>query len=139
MTRCCPRWSRQVDSARRVASPAPARRRRSTAAVSLGIFSAVQATWNLHERAAEDALARCGLKVIVKEAMANGRLADRDAEALAAALAQPWATVVLSGAASVDVLRSNLRALETSDPGELLELKENSQEYWAARRHLQWN
>ena len=57
-------------------------------AVSLGIFTAVQATWNLHERAAEDALARCGLKVIVKEALANGRLAARDAEALAAALAQ---------------------------------------------------
>ena len=82
--------------------------------MSLGIFSAVQATWNLHERAAEDALARCGLKVIVKEAMANGRLAARDAEALAAALAQPWATVVLSGAASVDVLRSNLRARDAA-------------------------
>ncbi len=44
--------------------------------------------------------------------MANGRLADRDDVALAAALAQPWATVVLSGAASVEVLRSNLRARE---------------------------
>src|SRR6478735_7548159 len=42
-------------------------------AVSLGIFSAVQATWNLYERAAEEALARSGLKVIVKEALANGR------------------------------------------------------------------
>ena len=40
-------------------------------AVALGIFSAVQATWNLHERAAGPALARAhaaGLKVIVKEA-----------------------------------------------------------------------
>ena len=108
-------------------------------AVELGIFSAVQATWNLHERAAEVALARCGLKVIVKEAMANGRLADRDAVALAAALNKPWATVVLSGAASVDVLRSNLRALATPPPGELLELEEDSQQYWTARGHLQWN
>ena len=70
------------------------------AALALGLFDAVQATWNLHERAASDALARAhaaGLTVIVKEALANGRLADRDDVALAAALAQPWATVVLSG------------------------------------------
>src|SRR3954451_3410600 len=85
-------------------------------AVALGIFTSIQATWNLHERGAEDALARCGLKVMVKEALANGRLADRDAVALSAALHRPWATVVLSGAASIDVLRSNLRALETAPP-----------------------
>src|SRR4051812_305756 len=95
-------------------------------AVALGIFSSLQATWNLHERAAEDALGRSGLKVIVKEALANGRLADRDAEALSAALHRPWATVVLSGAASIDVLRSNLRALETPNPGDLPGLVENS-------------
>ena len=108
-------------------------------AVSLGIFSAVQATWNLHERAAEDALARCGLKVIVKEALANGRLAARDAEALAAALAQPWATVVLSGAASVDVLRSNLSARDVPPPGDLADLVEDSEAYWALRGQLEWN
>ena len=108
-------------------------------AASLGIFSAVQATWNLHERSAEDALARCGLKVIVKEALANGRLASRDAEALAAALAKPWATVVLSGAASVDVLRSNLRALETPPPGDLPELIEDPETYWSKRSQLEWN
>jgi aryl-alcohol dehydrogenase-like predicted oxidoreductase len=112
------------------------------AALALGIFSAVQATWNLHERAAEDALARAhaaGLKVIVKEALANGRLAARDAEALAAALARPWATVVLSGAASVDTLRSNLRARETPPPGELAELIEDSEAYWQLRGQLEWN
>jgi aryl-alcohol dehydrogenase-like predicted oxidoreductase len=107
-------------------------------AVRVGIFSAVQATWNLYERAAEEALARCGLKVIVKEAMANGRLARRDAEALAAALHRPWATVVLSGAASVEVLRSNLRALQTPDPGELPELVEDSAAYWRLRSGLAW-
>ena len=67
-------------------------------ALATGLFDAVQATWNLHERAAGDALARAaaaGLKVMVKEALANGRLAARDDVALAAALAQPWATVVL--------------------------------------------
>ena len=78
-------------------------------AVSTGIFDAVQATWNLLERSAGDALARAheaGVGVIVKEAVANGRLTRRgdiadvidaarerattpDALALAAALAQP--------------------------------------------------
>lgn len=108
------------------------------AAAQLGIFTAVQATWNLHERAAGDALARSGLKVIVKEGLANGRLAARDAQALAVALAQPWADVVLSGAASIDVLRSNLRALETEpvdEPG----LAEDSDAYWALRSSLAWN
>jgi aryl-alcohol dehydrogenase-like predicted oxidoreductase len=111
-------------------------------AVSLGIFSAVQATWNLYERAAAPALARAhaaGLKVIVKEALANGRLAGCDAEALAAALAQPWAEVVLSGAATVDTLRSNLRARELAPPGELPELIEDSEAYWRRRSALPWN
>ncbi|MDA0182797.1 aldo/keto reductase [Solirubrobacter phytolaccae] len=107
-------------------------------AVSLGIFSAVQATWNLHERAAGDALARSGLKVIVKEGLANGRLAARDAQALAVALAQPWADVVLSGAASIDVLKSNLRALDV-DPVDEPGLAEDSDAYWALRSSLAWN
>jgi aryl-alcohol dehydrogenase-like predicted oxidoreductase len=109
-------------------------------ALTLGLFDAVQATWNLLERAAEGALARAhaaGLRVYVKEALANGRLADRDAEALAAALAQPWATVVLSGAASVAVLQSNLRARDI-EPGELGPA-ENSAAYWARRSSLSWN
>ena len=111
-------------------------------AVSLGIFSAVQATWNLHERAAAPALARAhaaGLKVIVKEALANGRLAGRDAEALAAALAQPWADVVLSGASTVATLHSNLRARDLPPPGELPELIEDSEAYWRRRSELPWN
>ena len=75
----------------------------------------MQATWNLHERSAERSLARAhdaGLQVLVKEALANGRLAGDDGIALAAALAQPWADVVLSGAATVAQLESNLAALE---------------------------
>src|SRR5439155_6240403 len=46
-------------------------------AVELGCFDAVQATWNLHERSAGAALRRAhaaGMGVIVKEALANGRL-----------------------------------------------------------------
>ena len=73
-----------------------------------------------------------GLGVIIKEALANGRLTDRgdaapvaggrrargeatpDALALACVLAQPWVDVVLSGAATVEQLRSNLGALDPS-------------------------
>src|SRR5207302_2777431 len=102
------------------------------------LFDCVQATWNLLEPSAGPALAEAraaGLGVIVKEAMANGRLTARnddpaftvrrqrleevaarfgvslDAVALAAVLACPWVDVVLSGAATVDQLRSNLAAL----------------------------
>ena len=51
-------------------------------ALELGLFDAVQATWNLFERSAEPALAAAaaaGLTVYVKEALANGRLAGREA------------------------------------------------------------
>jgi aryl-alcohol dehydrogenase-like predicted oxidoreductase len=109
-------------------------------ALTLGLFDAVQATWNPLERAAEGALGRAheaGMAVIVKEALANGRLAERDAEALAAALAQPWATIVLSGAASVEVLRSNLRARDVA-PG-ALGAPEDSAAYWSTRASLPWN
>ena len=48
-------------------------------------FQSVQATWNLLERSAGPALAdahAAGWGVIVKEALANGRLAERDQEAI---------------------------------------------------------
>ena len=48
--------------------------------MEVGGFDEVQATWNLHERSAGDALARAhaaGLEVYVKEALANGRLTAR--------------------------------------------------------------
>src|SRR3954467_246155 len=117
-------------------------------AVSLGIFSAVQATWNLYERTAEPALERAhaaGLTVYVKEGLANGRLVREralghspDAVALAAILAKPWAVVVLSGAATVETLRSNLRALEVS-AGTFDDLREDSAAYWPYRGTLPWN
>jgi aryl-alcohol dehydrogenase-like predicted oxidoreductase len=133
------------------------------AAIATGAFDAVQATWNLHERSAGDALARAaaaGLRVIVKEAVANGRLTDRaappelaaaaserkvgaDAIALAVALAQPWADVVLSGASTPAMLESNLEALTVSVDAALQErlagLAEPAQEYWERRSQLPWN
>jgi aryl-alcohol dehydrogenase-like predicted oxidoreductase len=132
-------------------------------ALAVGGFDAVQATWNLHERSADAALARAheaGLHVMVKEALANGRLTARgaspalgaaarergtteDALALAAALARPWADLVLSGAATVDQLRSNLAARELVWDDELERrlagLVEDPDGYWAARARLPWN
>jgi aryl-alcohol dehydrogenase-like predicted oxidoreductase len=131
-------------------------------ALALELFDTVQVTWNLHERAAGPALERAraaGLGVIVKEALANGRLArggadpllDRvaarlaaspDAVALAAVLAQPFTDVVLSGAATEQALRSNLAAVELElDAAALAELdalQEDSEGYWAARGALAW-
>jgi aryl-alcohol dehydrogenase-like predicted oxidoreductase len=132
-------------------------------ALAVGGFDSVQATWNLHERAAEEALAAAhaaGLQVIVKEALANGRLTARgadpalakaaseagttpDALAIAAALAQPWAGVVLSGAASVATLESNLTAgrIEWTDALErrLDGLREPPRAYWERRSAMRWN
>jgi aryl-alcohol dehydrogenase-like predicted oxidoreductase len=97
------------------------------------LFRSVQATWNLLEPSAGPALAEAhadGRRVVVKEAMANGRLAHCDAEALAAVLHQPWATVVLSGAATVAQLGANLRALTLAEPPE---------DYWRTRSALGWS
>jgi len=136
------------------------------------VFDSVQATWNLLERGAESALQDAhgaGMKVVVKEALANGRLthANRDhneaffplvarirelAEsrstttetlALAAALARPWADVVLTGAATVGQIQSNTAALEVSYDTELEEQLRSvaleSTQYWRARSSFRWN
>jgi aryl-alcohol dehydrogenase-like predicted oxidoreductase len=134
------------------------------------LFDCVQATWNLLEQSAGTALKEAhdaGLGVIIKEGLANGRLTERndepsfarkremlakeaarlgsrlDALALAAVLAQPWADVVLSGAANVDQLRSNLAAQELrwdKDASQLLNaLIESPTDYWNTRAGLAWN
>ncbi len=108
-------------------------------------FQCVQATWNLMEPSAGPALNdahHAGWGVIIKEALANGRLADRDAQAIAAALANPWADVVLSGAVTRDQVLSNLRALQaglTEHELEVLEeLAEPRDQYWSERGQLHW-
>jgi aryl-alcohol dehydrogenase-like predicted oxidoreductase len=132
-------------------------------ALGVGGLDVVRATWNLYERSAGPALAaahEAGLRVYVKEALANGRLTARggdeilgeaarergateDALALAAALARPWADVVLSGAATVAQLDSNLHARAVSWDAELEERFAGSVEapeaYWATRSELPWN
>jgi len=121
----------------------PRQRETIERALEVGGFDTVQATWNLLERSAAPALAAAhaaGLGVIVKEALANGRLLEAvpDTIAIAAALAQPWADVVLSGAATVEHLQSNLRALEVDYDGSFDELVEDPEAYWATRSALPW-
>lgn len=132
-------------------------------ALETGVFDAVQATWNLLERSATPAVEaahKAGLTVIVKEALANGRLTRRgqvtelldaagkrevepDALALAAVLAQPWADVVLSGAATVEQVESNLDADAIAFDDELdrilAPLVEPPERYWSTRAALAWN
>lgn len=133
------------------------------------LFASVQATWNLLETSTSEALQaahQAGLGVIVKEALANGRLTPRnqssefqtrlgilkqqarhldttiDALALAACLNQPFVDLVLSGAAQVDHLDSNLKALQVAWNDNLMEtlrvLREPADVYWAKRSQLAW-
>jgi aryl-alcohol dehydrogenase-like predicted oxidoreductase len=133
-------------------------------ALEVGGFDTVQATWNLLEQGAGPALGAAhaaGMGVIVKEPLANGRLTARgdvpeladaassagctpDALALAVVLAQPWADVVLSGAASVQEVESNLTALALQLDSQLVErlldtIHQDSFGYWEMRAALPWN
>jgi aryl-alcohol dehydrogenase-like predicted oxidoreductase len=128
------------------------------------VFQTVQATWNLLEQSAGEALAEAheaGLGVIVKESLGNGRLAgggdaasrelgkvaadhelNVDAVAIAAVLANPWVDVVLSGAITTDQLSSNLDALSVQlsadEVNELAQLAEPSRIYWSTRQSMPW-
>jgi aryl-alcohol dehydrogenase-like predicted oxidoreductase len=125
-------------------------------------FQSVQATWNLLETSAGPALAdakACGWGVIIKEALANGRLTNRsggqgtaplqhlagalgttvEAMAFAAALSQPWVDVVLSGAVTFDQLLSNMGALElTAHDVEWPSIEEPPNRYWVRRSAFAW-
>ncbi|MGW3094190.1 aldo/keto reductase [Streptomyces sp. NPDC001102] len=127
------------------------------------LFRTVQSTYNALETSAAPALAEAhdaGLTVIVKEGMANGRLAAPhapealkavaaetslgcDAVALALILRQPWAGVVLSGAATVAQLASNLHAaavdLDEDQLARLAALAEEPRAYWEKRSSLPWH
>lgn len=132
--------------------PEQARAIRLALAIPDSPFSTVQTTWNLLERSAGAALAEAhdaGWTVVVKEALANGRLVgDRAPEslrrlpgapedvALGAALGQPWADVVLSGAATPGQLRGNARARARAVPEEVV--AQDAGEYWGERAALVW-
>lgn len=137
------------------------------AALEIGVdgtplFTSVQATWNPLEPSAAPALAearQAGCLIVVKEALANGRLTGgeapaalrriaaeldtgADAVALAAAFHQPWADVVLSGAVTGAQLTSNARAASlTLAPSQLAALQElagPAEAYWGARAARAW-
>src|SRR6185437_12712136 len=122
------------------------------------LFTAAEVTWNLLEPSVGPAAAEAagaGWAILVKEAVANGRLTaaggppapltamaaargvTEDAIALAAALAQPWASVVLSGAVTRAQLEENLAALTVGQLPEL-SLAEAPDAYWAERAARPW-
>jgi aryl-alcohol dehydrogenase-like predicted oxidoreductase len=136
------------------------------------VFDSVQATWNLLERGAESALQDAhdaGMKVVVKESLANGRLThgNRNEDevvypavarirelaeargttvemlALGAALARPWADIVLTGAATVAQIQSNVAALELpyddAVDEQLRSAAVGSADYWRGRSSFGWN
>ena len=133
------------------------------------LFDAVQATFNLLEQSAGPALEAAhgaGLQVIIKEGLANGRLTDRnslpedgdrlqnfrnhcheknvtlDSFSLAFALRRPWVDVVLSGAAAISHLKSNLNApgyhFSVADESLAAKLGQPSEQYWKLRSQLPW-
>jgi aryl-alcohol dehydrogenase-like predicted oxidoreductase len=144
---------------------------RRALAVTVGgapLFAAAQVTWNLLEPSVATAAAeaaQAGWAVLVKEAVANGRLAPGgdaagpgsplaaaaaaadvtpDAIAISAALAQPWAAVVLSGAVSTAQLHANVVALRLAQPpgfaGKLIKaMAESAPAYWAERSARPWS
>ncbi len=148
----------------------------------LNPFSTVQATWNVLEPSVGDALEEAherGWGVLVKEALANGRLTGAadgagagvgagtgggaggertgaravrdvaarhgvsvDQVAVAAAVAQPWVDVVLSGAVTQPQLAANVAALELElsdeDRDRLRSAAEDRAAYWDGRAALPW-
>ncbi|ARP69349.1 aldo/keto reductase [Streptomyces pluripotens] len=146
--------------------PAQADAIRAALAVTVGgepLFRTVQSTYNILETSAAPALAEAhdaGLTVILKEGMANGRLAAPhapevlravaeetslgcDAVALAWILRQPWAGVALSGAVTITQLTSNLHApavdLGDDQLARLAALAEDPRAYWEKRGQLPWH
>jgi aryl-alcohol dehydrogenase-like predicted oxidoreductase len=136
------------------------------------LFDSVQATFNILEQSSGPVLKQAaseGIGIIVKEALANGRLTARneeedfrakrttlenlagkyhagiDAIALAFILRLPWAHLTLSGAATERHLESNLKAnkllqhIPEEEFAELATLKEETEDYWEKRSALNWN
>jgi len=141
------------------------------------LFTVAQVTWNLLEPSVAPAAAEAaaaGWTILIKEALANGRLAPgtglagasgtglagasgtglagaaselavlaaargvtADAIAIAAALANPWASVVLSGAVTARQLQANLTALSVGDLPQL-DLAEPPGAYWESRAARPW-
>jgi aryl-alcohol dehydrogenase-like predicted oxidoreductase len=134
------------------------------------VFDTVQATFNCLEPSLAPPLAAAhdaGIGIIVKEALANGRLTEAntrpedeglvrtlraaaaarscgiDQIALGLVLEQPWVDVVLSGAATTAQLASHLGALgvtlDDDARATLAAVAESPARYWARRSSLPWS
>ena len=134
------------------------------------VFDSVQATFNCLEPSLDAALFRAhaaGMRVIVKEVLANGRLTEANSRpedgellrrlralaaaagcetsqlALAFALERPWADVVLSGAATTAQLATHVGALalrlDDATRASLAALAEPPARYWQTRATLPWS
>ena len=134
------------------------------------LFDSFQSTFNVLETSVGPILKQAsesGKAIIIKEALANGRLTPRnqdadfkakaellneiaanlntsvDALSLAFVLKHSWADQVLSGAANDQHLLSNLEAAKLEISEEIIEqlstLREEAQGYWAKRKSLAWN
>lgn len=122
------------------------------------VFDSVQATWNVLEPSSGAALAEAhaaGFKVILKETLANGRLSSRgeptelhqwaqqhqtpiEAVALASALQQPFADIVLTGAATIEHLRISASARQLGVLDDAPSIAEEPGTYWHTRSKLGW-
>ncbi|MFW0792621.1 aldo/keto reductase [Gordonia sp. CPCC 205515] len=132
------------------------------------LFSSIQSTWNLLESSAGPALTEAhdrGYAIVVKECLANGRLAPGsddtsagvrvareaaatvglsiDQLAVAAAIAQPFSPRVLSGAVTVDHIESHVSGAQRTLSERLLETlavsAEDPASYWASRSARAWS
>lgn len=132
------------------------------------LFDTVQLTWNILEKSTTEVLKDAkhqGLGVIVKEALANGRLyhfqqegrllasvmesvistsqMTSDAVALAYVAQQSFIDTVLSGAATIAHLKSNLKfdrfELSADNMEALNAVGQPVTEYWETRSGMKWN
>lgn len=134
------------------------------------LFDTVQLTYNLFERSCEHVLVKAhdqGVAVIIKEALANGRLTARNADttmseqmsilnevaleydvgydaiALAYLNKSPHLSMILSGAATQEHLKSNCNGfsidLSAQDMRRLDRMRISSNKYWTDRKNMVWN
>ncbi|MCK0131716.1 aldo/keto reductase [Flavobacteriaceae bacterium F08102] len=134
------------------------------------LFDSFQVTYNLFEQSTHNVLRqllKAGKQVIIKEAMANGRVfpnqqfpnyqktyqiltklahkyhVGMDAIALRFVLDYVKPSLVLSGASNLQQLRENSKVnsftLNQSELNTLSSLNKNSAHYWSERNALQWN
>lgn len=127
------------------------------------LFTVFQVTYNIFEQSilkSIELLNTHGAKIIIKEAMANGRVFNYKKDSTLTQLAHKYKVgidaialrfcidsikpaLVLSGAATIEQLKANLLAkaftLTTSEIESLKSMQIEGETYWAERKKLAWN